>query len=334
MKEARLSWLAGPSLPRPLPPAHVWVVQPAHASAALAAAGPSGRPRVVVEGTLPEIPADAAVLEGEGTASAVQRALQLGAGVVVVPRGVRGAGLVGGAAWYHGWRVDSDRSALAGALVAAVACRAAVLGRGALPHVAIDAAGSSVVSPVDRSGTIARLLLEPGAGPAMPEVLVNLESVHVLDAGDGSLRITGTRSAGATGSTTGPQVRFRGQVHAIPPVPPARGSNVPLDLGERTMPVAPVAADGPVRPASEVVRAWTADHERHTVLVVSARQPDDWPLLEEWASAPRAAAWFSAQTVVRQPFANLSAIRFVCAAPDRAPATAVVDRVLTDSVGE
>lgn len=334
LKTVKIAWIAGATLPAVLPVAHVWVVQPLHAATALAAQAritTGVRPRIVVEGQV-AAPADAAVIEGDAaSAAAIQRALQLGATCVVAPRVLRGAAVVGGAAWYLGWKLAGDRSPFAGALVAATAARAARLGGDSLPVLEIDAAGASVVTPIERSGTVARLLLEAGGGPALPEASVNLSTVHALEQGPGTLRFTGTRDGGSVGAPAAQRVMLRGQAHEVGPIPPSRGTGTPLDLVERTVPVAAwPQGEGTSFPAPEVVRAWAADHDGHTVLVVAARQPDDWAIVEDWATATRAAGWFGAGGVVRQSYANLSAARFVCSAQGRHPQP--VERVLADRV--
>ncbi len=292
---------------------------------------------MIVEGRAPAgtLPAGGALIDGgPASASSVQRALQLGAPFVELAQVTRGAAVVGAAAWYHGWKAESDRSRLAGALVGAIALRAATTSSEAWPQVDIDEGGAAVASPVERAGTVARLLLEPGVGPALPETTMNLGSVHLLDGSPTTVRITGTRSDGGAGSAVRLRIELRGQVHPVEPIPGAPGSHVPLHLSEPTMPVGGFHSQAPVTVAAEeVVRAWAADHGDHTVLVVATRHADDWTAVDDWASAERATTWFGTRAhVSRQAFANLSALRFVCSGKDRMGGQEVVARALADEL--
>ncbi len=326
--------LAGPDWPATLPPAQVWLVEPDLAAAAQDALQRAAgvRPRLVIDGWRePGSPPGAALVDGgPASATGVQRALQLGAPVVVLATPARGAAVTGAAAWYHSWRLETDRTRMAGALVAGLASQAAAPGASGVTELEVDAGGNAFLSPVERMEALPRLLLEPGVGPALPETAVDLATVHLREGGDRRLRVTGTRSDGGRGAPAGAFVEWRGARHPLGPIPPARGSHAPLDLEERTVSFPRAGQDGVELRARDVLRAWAVDHGDHSVLALVPHRSDDFASVEDWASPLRASHWFGTELhVSRQVLPNLSAVRLVCADRGRHRAQQVVDRTLS-----
>ncbi|MCA9489997.1 MAG: acyclic terpene utilization AtuA family protein [Myxococcales bacterium] len=320
------------------PKAHIWIVQPSAAPAITAkvAAMPGRRPRVVVDGRCDPatLAGDVATVEASRSvgALAVQRALVVGAPVVVTGPCERGAAVVGSAAWYHAWKLEDDLDRAAGALVGALALRAA--DPSSPPLLEVDDRGGFVVSKADRDDVVGRLLLERAAGPSLPELEVQLHSLYLHAGEEDSVRGWGTTAERSPNVLPNAEIHFRGGRHQVHSLPPSSHRSVPMELSESTMPMQALAA-GPPRSiqASELAQILACDHGDHLVLALWARDAAMWAWLEDWASQERAADWLDHPAhLVRTTLPNLSAVRFVASGGIRRSQQELVGRISAESV--
>lgn len=260
---------------------------------------------------------------------AVQRALQLGAEIVVLPRtAVPGAAVQGGAAWYHAWK-PSQFDAWAGGLLAG-RCLSAL---DPPAWASIHREGTFLVGPAERKRIVEELLVgTAGDGHDSPEVQARLESVAVQGAGPDRVRVWGTvglpceHDAEATA-----RVRIGTEVHDVPT--PARPPGKPIvddeALGtETTMSFPPETGDRRTVSLGRLAHVRVREHGRRAVLAIWTRDPDHWDWLDDIADDDQIRAWVGERHYVRTGLPNLSAVRVLLPGP----ATDLLERVRYESV--